>query len=135
MWKKWPGRGMISTSEGKLRVGHVGGVALLGHEKFVPQIGGRIAAVKERGLQNGVFREGLLDARGEHLAAGLLLQIAAAAYVVGVGVGHQYAPQLPAVGVQYLTHLPPGVLVAAAVDEIYAVPPGTYMPILAGQFT
>jgi len=105
-------------------IAYVHGVALLGQKKFMPQIGRRIAAVKKRGFQNGVLGEGLLDARREYLPAGLLLQITTAAYMVGVGVGNKYAAQNPAVGVQYLTNLSAGILIAAAVYEIHAVPAG-----------
>ena len=71
-----------------------------------------------------------LYAEGVHPAAGLLLQILVSPDMVGVGVGVVYGLQLPAVGVQDLPGLFPGVLVAAAVYQHGAVRPGAHQPYL-----
>ena len=92
-------------------------VARLRHEKLVPQILRRIAAVEKRGLEQRVAREIALDAGGIDPAAGLVLQVLVAADVVGVGVRVVDGGQVPAVGVEDLAHLAPGLLVVAAVDE------------------
>jgi len=77
----------------------------------------RIAAVEKRGLKQRVAREIALDAGGVDLAAGLVLQVLVAADVVGVGVRVVDGGQVPAVGVEDLAHLAPGLLVVAAVDQ------------------
>ena len=64
-----------------------------------------------------ITREIALDAGGVDLAAGLVLQVLVAADVVGVGVRVVDGGQMPAVGVEDLAHLAPGLLVVAAVDE------------------
>ena len=92
-------------------------VAGLGHEELVLQLLRRIAAVEKRRLEHRVAREIALDAGGVDLAAGLVLQVLVAADVVGVGVRVVDGSQVPAVGVEDLAHLAPGLLVVAAVDE------------------
>ena len=77
------------------------------------QVLGGTAAVEESGLQHRVPGEAALDPRGVDLTAGLPLQVLVAADVVGVGVGVVDGGEVPAVGVQQLAHLAPGVLVAA----------------------
>ena len=80
-------------------VGDLLHLAALRHEKFVLQVGTGIAAVEEGRLENRAADEGRLDALGKDAAAGLLLEIAVAAGVVGVGVGVDNGPEGPAVGV------------------------------------
>ena len=92
-------------------------VAGLGHEELVLQLLRRIAAVEKRRLEHRVAREIALNAGGVDLAAGLVLQVLVAADVVGVGVRVVDGGQVPAVGVENLAHLAPGLLVVAAVDE------------------
>ncbi|MPN31287.1 hypothetical protein SDC9_178761 [bioreactor metagenome] len=59
-----------------------------------------------------------LDAGGEDFAARLLVQILVAPDMVGVGVGVENGLQPPAVFVQHLAHLAPGLLVVSAVYEV-----------------
>ena len=59
-----------------------------------------------------------LNAAGKHFAAILLLQICAAAHMVGVGMSHQNTAASPALLIQYLAATPAGILITAAVDEV-----------------
>ena len=117
-----PGQGQHLDAGGEALVRHVQAVAGLSHQELVPQLLWRIAAVQKARLQHRRARELRLDAGGKDLAAGLPLQILAAAYVVGVRVRHQYAAQRPAVLVEHLAHPAPGVLVPAGVYEVHPVP-------------
>ena len=77
----------------------------------------RETAEEEGGLKHRRAGESRLDARRKDAAAGLLLQVLAAAGVVGVGVGYEYGEELPAVFVEYLPDLAARVLVVAAVHQ------------------
>ena len=59
-----------------------------------------------------------LNAAGKHFAAILLLQVCAAAHMVGVGMSHQNTAASPALLIQYLAATPAGILITAAVDEV-----------------
>src|SRR5699024_11119618 len=87
----------------------------LRQQEFMPQVLWRIAAIEKRRLENGGSRKGTLNPGGIDLAAGLLLQIRISADVVGVGVGVVDGSQAPAMSVENLAHLAPGILIVAAV--------------------
>jgi hypothetical protein len=88
----------------------------------MPQILTRITAVKEGRLQYRVFRECRLYAAGINLTSRLPLQIFVPANMVCIGVGIQYGSQMPAVLIQYLPDLPPGILIIPAVNQIDMIP-------------
>ena len=108
--------------------------AVLGHQKLMPQVLGRVASVEEGRLQDRVPGEGTVDARGVDPAPGLPLQIAVAADVVRVGGGVVNGLERPAVSVQNLPDLPPCVLVAAAVDEADLLPLQPHQADVGGTF-
>ena len=92
-------------------------IALLRHQKLVPQLPWGISAVEEGRLQQRVPREVAVDPRGIDSASGLSLQVSVSADMVGVGVGVVDGGELPSVFVQNLPHLASGFLVISAVDE------------------
>ena len=103
-----------------LRQGFFGqllGVALLGHEEFVPQLLTWVAAIQKGRLQDGVMGKGAVNPWSVNHAPGLALQILIAADVVSVGVGVVDGGKPPAVGFQKLPHLTPCVLIVAAVNQ------------------
>src|SRR5699024_1191147 len=75
-----------------------------------------------------------LNPGGIDLAAGLFLQISVAADVVGIGVGMVDGSQVPAVGVENLAHLAPGILIVAAVYEANLAVPQLHQADFGGTF-
>ena len=100
----------------------------------MPQVLWRIAAIEKRRLENGGSRKGTLNPGGIDLAAGLFLQISVAADVVGIGVGMVDGSQVPAVGVENLAHLAPGILIVAAVYEANLAVPQLHQADFGGTF-
>ena len=69
-----------------------------------------------------MLRKVALHSGGENPAPCLLLEILISPDVVGIGVGVVDRGETPAVGIQNLPHLAPGILVAPAVNQADTVP-------------
>ena len=103
---------------GETGVGKGRYLAGLCHQELVAQLLVGKTTVEEGGLKLGIGGHRALHAAGKHRAVVLLLQVGAAAHMVGVGMGHQNAAAAPALRVQFLTGAAACVLIRAAVNEI-----------------
>ena len=116
--EKVPGQG------NKLQLSREGGrrairnLALLRHEELAPQLLKRIAAIQERGLQDGMPGKIPLYPARKYRATGLLLNILISTDMVGIAMRIDDALDAPSVLPDNLQNLLRGLLVVAAVDEI-----------------